>query len=38
MGIEQSALVFLALRAGLRAIPRELVEAAQAAGPAAGGC
>ncbi|EWY39309.1 ABC transporter permease [Skermanella stibiiresistens SB22] len=32
MGIEQSALVFLALRAGLRAIPRELVEAAQAAG------
>jgi iron(III) transport system permease protein len=32
MGIEHSALVFLALRAGLRSIPAELVEAARASG------
>lgn len=32
MGIEHAPLVFLALRAGLRAVPRDLVEAAQAAG------
>lgn len=32
MGIEHAAIVFLALRAGLRAIPRDLVEAAQASG------
>lgn len=32
MGIEHSALVFLALRAGLRTIPAELVEAARASG------
>lgn len=32
MGIEHAPLVVLALRAGLRAVPRDLVEAAQAAG------
>ena len=32
MGIEHAAIVFLALRAGLRAIPRDLAEAAQASG------
>ena len=32
MGIEHAPLVFLALRAALRAVPRDLVEAAQAAG------
>lgn len=32
MGIEHSTIVFLALRAGLRSIPRELIEAARAGG------
>ena len=32
LGIEQAPVVFLAVRAGLRALPRDLVEAAQAAG------
>ncbi len=32
LGIEHAPLVFLALRAGLRAMPREMVEAARAAG------
>ncbi len=32
LGIEHGPLVFLALNAGLRALPRELLEAAQAAG------
>lgn len=32
LGLEQSPVVFLAVRAGLRALPRDLVEAAQAAG------
>lgn len=32
MGIEHAPLVFIALRAALRAVPRDLVEAAQAAG------
>ncbi|MGH7322483.1 MAG: ABC transporter permease [Candidatus Rokuibacteriota bacterium] len=32
LGIHHAPLVFLALRAGLRALPRELVEAAQASG------
>lgn len=32
MGIEHAPLVFLALRAALRAVPRDLVEAAQASG------
>lgn len=32
MGIEHAPLVFLALRAGLRALPRDLAEAARAAG------
>jgi iron(III) transport system permease protein len=32
LGLEQAPVVFLAVRAGLRALPRDLVEAAQAAG------
>lgn len=32
MGVEHAALVFLAVRAGLRSIPRDLVEAARIAG------
>ena len=32
LGIEHAPLVFLALRAGLRALPRELIDAARAAG------
>src|SRR5690606_21380589 len=32
MGIEHAALVFLAVRAGLRSVPRDLVEAARIAG------
>lgn len=32
LGIEHAPLVFLALNAGLRALPRELIEAAQASG------
>jgi iron(III) transport system permease protein len=32
LGVEHAPLVFLALNAGLRALPRELLEAAQAAG------
>lgn len=32
MGIEHSTMVFLAVRAGLRSLPRDLIEAAQAAG------
>ncbi|MGP9822533.1 ABC transporter permease [Salinarimonas sp. NSM] len=32
MGVEHAALVFLAVRAGLRAMPRDLVEAARIAG------
>jgi iron(III) transport system permease protein len=32
LGIEQAPVVFLAVRAGLRALPRDLVEAAQASG------
>jgi iron(III) transport system permease protein len=32
LGIEHAPLVFLALRAGLRAMPRELIDAARAAG------
>lgn len=32
LGIQHAPLVFLALRAGLRALPREMVEAARAAG------
>ncbi len=32
MGIEHSPMVFLAVRAGMRALPRDLVEAAQASG------
>ncbi len=32
LGIEHAPLVFLALNAGLRAVPRELIEAAQASG------
>ncbi len=35
-GVEHAPLVFLALRAGLRALPRELVEAARACGAGAG--
>ena len=34
LGIEQAPVVFLAVRAGLRALPRDLVEAAQASGAA----
>ena len=34
LGIEQAPVVFLAARAGLRALPRDLVEAAQASGAA----
>lgn len=36
MGIEHAPLVFLALRAALRVVPRDLVEAAQAAGAGRG--
>src|SRR5205823_10693303 len=32
LGLEQAPIVFRAVRAGLRALPRDLVEAAQAAG------
>jgi iron(III) transport system permease protein len=32
LGIQHAPLVFLALRAGLRSMPRDLVEAARAAG------
>jgi iron(III) transport system permease protein len=32
LGLEQAPVVFLAVRAGLRALPRDLVEAAQASG------
>ncbi len=32
LGLEQAPIVFLAVRAGLRALPRDLVEAGQAAG------
>lgn len=32
LGLEQAPIVFLAVRAGLRALPRDLVEAAQASG------
>lgn len=35
-GVQHAPLVFLALRAGLRALPRDLVEAAQAAGAGPG--
>ncbi len=35
-GVEHAPLVFLALRAGLRALPRELVEAGRACGAGAG--
>lgn len=36
MGIEHSALVFLSLRAGLRAVPRDIVDAARSAGAGTG--
>ena len=32
LGLEQAPIVFLAVRAGLRSLPRDLIEAAQAAG------